>query len=156
MIITLAILLLSGGCAPVKFYSDPGLSKPSGLKYYSVKPYLLVEREVATGNVTKTNVFYLPDLENPQYILMRDGIGSRKADIKLENGSITDICIASESGIPESIASLAALTDKTAEALKDLSSLKGAYPGAVLSTVTELYEFLMKNNTTTLKKIEIN
>jgi hypothetical protein len=32
------IILVITGCAPVKFYSNPGLTENSGLKYYTVKP----------------------------------------------------------------------------------------------------------------------
>jgi hypothetical protein len=43
------------GCAPVKFYSNAGLTQKSGLKYYTVKPYLLVERDPSTSYVLKTS-----------------------------------------------------------------------------------------------------
>lgn len=140
------------GCAPVNFYSDPGLTQKTGLKYYAVRPYLQVERDQA-GTVTKASVIYLPDIAHPQYIAIKDGLGSRKLDIKLTDGSITTLGISSESQLPESIEALAALVDKSAEAAKDLA-LKGI-PSAAQNTVTELYEIIMEEGGTSVRKIEI-
>jgi len=39
------IILLLIGCAPVKFYSNSGLTENTGLKYYTVNPFLQVEME---------------------------------------------------------------------------------------------------------------
>jgi hypothetical protein len=39
-------ILAFAGCASVKFYSNSELTKKSGLKYYTVKPVLQVEREL--------------------------------------------------------------------------------------------------------------
>jgi hypothetical protein len=63
-IVGLIILSLTG-CAPVKFYSNPGLTESTGLKYYTVKPFLLVEKDPVNGSITKATVLYLPDLVNP-------------------------------------------------------------------------------------------
>ena len=40
--IIVASILLSG-CATVKVYSDAGLKNETGLRFYTLKPYLLVE-----------------------------------------------------------------------------------------------------------------
>ena len=37
-------LLFLSGCATVEFYSDEGLQKKTGIRYYAPKPYLLVIR----------------------------------------------------------------------------------------------------------------
>ena len=44
-LITCLLVLVIAGCASVKFYSDAGLKEKTGLKYYSSKPYLVVERD---------------------------------------------------------------------------------------------------------------
>jgi hypothetical protein len=62
-------LIAFSGCASVKFYSDPGLRKETGLRYYTLKPYLLVEYQAEKDNTVKTSVVYLPDLENPSILL---------------------------------------------------------------------------------------
>jgi hypothetical protein len=143
------------GCSPVQFYSDSSLSHRSGLKYYTVKPYLMVERELTGNNITKASVVYIPDLENPQYVVLKDGFGSRKLDIKISDGTITSLGLTTEPLIAESIEALSALISKSASAIDDLSSLKGNYPGAAASTITELYEVIMIDGKTSVRKIEI-
>ncbi len=150
-----SLILALVGCTSVKFFSDPGLTKKSGLKYYTVKPYLQVERETVNNTITKANIIYLPDLENPQYIALKDGLGSKKLDLKLSDGSITTFGMETDPKIAESIASLAALLSKTTTAITDLSSLKGI-PGVKTSTtVTELYDIIMTNGVTSVRKIEV-
>ncbi|MGE5458443.1 MAG: hypothetical protein ACM3RX_08820 [Methanococcaceae archaeon] len=150
----IGIFMLSiAGCSPVKIYSDPGLTKASGLKYYTVKPYLLVERDASNNNIIKATVIYLPDLANPQYLVIKNGMGSRKVDLKLTDGSINTFGLATDPGIPGYIESLAAMVSKSAEAIKDLSGLKGIpQPGA--SAVTELYEVYMDAQGTSMRKVE--
>lgn len=143
------------GCSPVQFYSDSSLSHRSGLKYYTVKPYLLVEREITGNNITKASIVYIPDLENPQYVVLKDGFGSRKLDLKLSDGTITSLGLTTEPLIAESVEALSALISKSALAIDDLSSLKGNYPGAAASTITELYEVIMVDGKTSMRKIEI-
>lgn len=149
------IILVLAGCAPVKFYSNPGLTENSGLKYYTVKPYLQVEKDPANNSVVKATVIYLPDLANPQYLVIKDGLGSRKVDLKLIDGSINTLGVATDPKIAETIDALAALISKTTTAITDLSALKGIPPKAAAVTVTELYEIFMGPDGTTLKKVEI-
>jgi hypothetical protein len=69
---TILVVLVSvfiyafNGCAPVQFYSNKSLTEKTGLKYYTVKPFLHVERDPETNRVVKATVIYLPDLANPQ------------------------------------------------------------------------------------------
>jgi len=149
------VILAFSGCTPVKFYSNAELTLRSGLKYYTVKPYLLVERDPVTSNVLKASVVYMPDLENPQYMVVKDGLGSRKVDLKLTEGSINTISLSTDPKIAESIEALATLAAKGTAAIADLSALKGVYPGAASSSFTELYEVIMANGETTVKKVDI-
>jgi hypothetical protein len=146
------LIILLGGCSPVKFYSNSALTQSSGLKYYSVKPYLLVEKENSTNNIVKASVVYMPDLENPQYMVLRDGLGSRKVDLKLTDGTINTFGVSSDSDLAKTIEALSAVIDKSAEAVKDMT-LKGV-PGASAATYVELYDVSMTNGATSLKKIE--
>src|SRR5450759_2275635 len=117
-------ILAFTGCSSVKFYSNSELTQKSGLKYYTVKPYLQVERETVNNSIIKATILYLPDLENPQYIAMKDGLGSKKLDLKLADGAITTFGMDTDPKIAESIAALSALFSKTATAMTDLSTLK--------------------------------
>ncbi len=148
-------ILALTGCSPVKIYSNAELTKKSGLKYYTVKPFLQVERDVANNSIVKATLLYLPDLENPQYIAVKDGLGSRKLDLKLTDGSINTIGFESDPQIAETITALAGLISKTTTSIADLNSLK-AIPGATAqTTVTELYDIIMANGVTSVRKIEI-
>ena len=147
------LILLSTGCTPVKIYSDPLLSKSTGFKYYTVKPYIQVEKDSQNGTILKATVIYLPDLANPQYLEVKGGLGSRKLDLDLNNGSIDKFGLTSDTKIPETIEAFAATLSKSADAIKDLSTLKGL-PQAAAPGITELYEVIMDPDGTRLKKIE--
>jgi hypothetical protein len=153
-IVGLLILTLTG-CAPVKFYSNPGLTQKSGLKYYTVKPYLQVEKDPLTNSILKATVIYLPDLTNPQYMVIKDGLGSRKVDLKLTDGSINTFGVTTDPKIAETIEAMASLISKSAAGITDLAGLKGISPSAAISTITELYEVFMSPDGTSLKKVEL-
>lgn len=153
IVLYLACFVLTG-CSPVQFYSDAGLTHKSGLKYYTVKPYLVIERELSGNNIIKATVVYIPDLENPQYLALKDGFGSRKLDLKLSDGAIASLGFSSEPLIAESVEALSALISKSASAIQDLSTLKGVPPGSV-TTITELYEVIMSEGKTSVRKIKI-
>ncbi len=149
----LSVFLITS-CSPVKFYSDEGLTKSTGLKYFTVKPYLQVERDPQNNSIVKATVIYLPDLAHPQYMEIKGGLGSRKVDLKLVDGAINTFGMTSDTQIPESIEALSALVSKTSDAVKDLS-LKGIPPSASQTTITEFYEIIMADGSTTFRKIEI-
>jgi hypothetical protein len=148
-------ILAFTGCTSVKFYSNAELTKKSGLKYYTVKPYLQVERDPVNNTIVNATILYLPDLENPQYIAVKDGMGSKKLDLKLSDGAINTFGMQTDPKIAESISALSSLFSKTTSALSDLSSLKSVPASAASSTVTELYEIIMANGLTSVKKIDI-
>jgi hypothetical protein len=150
------ILILSfPGCSPVRFYSDSGLKKSTGFKYYTSKPYLQVERDPVSSNIVKMTVLYLPDLENPAYIAIKDGLGSRKLDIKLTEGKITTLGMDTDPLIAETVTALGNTVSKISASVADLSTVKGVPPSAGNPTVTELYDIIITNGTTSLKRIEV-
>ena len=149
------IILTFTGCSSVNFYSNPELTRKSGLKYYTVKPYLQVERDVVNNSIVKATILYLPDLENPQYIAMKDGLGSKKLDVKLTDGSISTFGLDSDPKIAESLAALSGMVSKTVTAITDLSTLKGIPGAAAPATITELYDIIMTGGLTSVKKIEV-
>lgn len=148
-------MLFFAGCTPVQFYSNAEMTKKSGFKYYNVKPYLQVERDIASNNIVKATILYLPDLENPQYIAFKDGLGSKDFDIKLTDGYVSTMGIETDPQIAETITALGNFVSKTASAVTDLSTLKGMQPTAASSTVIELYNIIMTNGLTSVKRIEV-
>ncbi|MDZ7636054.1 MAG: hypothetical protein U5L72_17105 [Bacteroidales bacterium] len=80
--------VLFTGCATVKVYSDAGLTIETGLRFYTLKPYLLVEYQVQKDNSLKTSVVYLPDISSPQYMKLKPGIGSSELKMTFSNSAL--------------------------------------------------------------------
>lgn len=139
--------LLSG------FIPISSLQKKTGLKFYSVKPFLLAECEPESGRIIKSSVICLPDLSNPQYMEIKNSPGASKTDLKLEEGIVTSFGVDYEQLLPETLESVAALISKTAGAAEDLNMLKG--PASTPNTVV-LYEIVMTAEGTFLKEIKPN
>ncbi|HNW57594.1 MAG TPA: hypothetical protein PKM69_07455 [Bacteroidales bacterium] len=149
-------LTVFNGCSPINFYSNSGLSEKTGLKYYTDKPYLLVERDSENGRILKATFVYLPDLANPQYMVINGAQGSGRAEIKLKNGSVSSLGMSSDSKIARTTEALAELVSEGTDAITDLELLKGS-PAAPSSVVNvELYELVFSPQGTTVKRIEIN
>ena len=148
----LCFILILAGCSPVKFFSDQGLTKKSGLKFYTVKPYLQVEREPGSGRIIKSSVIYLPDLANPQYLEFRSGPGAAKTDIKLSDGMLTSFGFESARILPETIESLSTLISKTVGTVADINAMKGI-PALSASNTAELYEIIMTDGKTILREV---
>lgn len=87
-------------------------------------------------------------------MVMKDGIGSRKVDMKLTDGSINTFGVDSDTKIAESLNALAALISKGTSAITDLTALKGLPQVAAAATTTELYEVFMGPEGTTVKRVE--
>jgi hypothetical protein len=141
------------GCAPVQIYSNKGLSEKTGLKYYTVKPFLHVERDSETNRIVKSSVIYLPDLANPQYLVMRDGVNSRRINLKIKDGTITDFGYSSTGKVSESVDALAAMITKSTDALTELNALKTLQSAKSSSNTVELYEILIGSEKTTLREV---
>jgi hypothetical protein len=117
-----------------------------------VKPFLHVEREPETERIVKAVVVYLPDLANPQYIVIRDGLGSKKVNLDFTDGTIKSFGYSSVGKIGESVDALAAMIAKSTDALIDL---KGVQPVKAQTNSVELYEIVFGPEKTTLRKVEI-
>lgn len=148
-----AFAIFMNGCTPVRFYSDQQLTKKTGLKFYSVKPFLLAECEPESGRIIKSSVICLPDLSNPQYLAVKNGPGASKTDLKLDDGVLTSFGLDYEQLLPETLESVAALISKSAGAAEDLNMLKG--PASSPNTVV-LFEIVMTTEGTFLKEIKPN
>jgi len=108
--------LLITGCATVKVYSDAELRNETGLRYYTLKPYLLVEYMAEKDNTIKTTVLYLPDMSSPQFMVLKPGIGSSELKMNFKNGALESYGVVTDSQLPESLEAFAAMLSKTAYA----------------------------------------
>jgi len=154
-ILLIVISLLSHGCSSVQIYSDGDLKNKTGLKYYPVKPYLLVELKSEKDMTVKTSVVYLPDMANPQYLRVTSGIGSNELKLTFKNGSLESYGLASESEIPETINSLASLISKSSDAVKQFAGPEGSvkFPTGEVNFV--LYEIEITVDGTALKEVKV-
>ncbi|MCE5348285.1 MAG: hypothetical protein LLG13_18620 [Bacteroidales bacterium] len=154
LIEALAIGLLYG-CASVQVYSDNDLKGRTGLKFYSVKPYLLSEPKSEKDMTVKTSVVYLPDLANPQYLIVKPGIGSNELKMAFTNGILNSYGLTSDSNVEEMITSLAGLVGKTSDVVKQLEMKNAQLQQAPGEENFVLYEIVITTTGSTLKKIRI-
>jgi hypothetical protein len=150
LMLFVAFAFLTVSCTPVRFYSDPQLTRKTGIRFYSVKPFLLAERDPESGRIIKSSVICLPDLTNPQYMEIKNAPGASKTDLKLDEGILTSFGLDYEQMIPETIESISSLISKTAGAAEDLK-LKA--PVSSPNTVV-LFEIIMTPQGTFLKEIQ--
>jgi len=153
------LLLLVGlfaftGCASVKFYSDPELKNETGLRYYTLKPYLLVEFMAEEDNTVKTTVIYLPDLANPQYVKTTPGLGSNELKMDFENSALTSYGIISESQIPETLEAFAAMLSKSAYAAQTFT-VEGMPKTDFSEIYFRLYEIIHGPDGTKIKEVTL-
>lgn len=113
--------MLLSGCATVKVFSDEVLKNETGLRFYTLKPYLLVEYLAEKDNTVKTSVVYLPDLSDPQFMVLKPGIGSSELKMAFNNSALESYGVAADSKLPESMEAFAAILSKTAYAAQTLS-----------------------------------
>ena len=141
------------GCASVNFYTKSDLTGKTGLKYYNVKPYLLVESNASKDNSVKTSIVYLPDMANPGYIAIKPGFGSSELKVSLSNGMLSSVGLLNESKIPESLDAIAALLSKSGYAVSQFSQ-----PGPPAQTSEKpdfrLFEIIVGKEETTLKEVK--
>ena len=154
LFVSVAIFALTG-CASVQFYSNSGLTVKTGLKYYTTKPFLHVERDPQTNKIVKAAVIYLPDLANPQYMVIREGLNSKKINLKFTNGTLDTFGYASTGKVSESVDALAALISKGTNALTDLNALKSLQAVKASPNTVELYEIIFGADKTTLREVTI-
>jgi len=146
--------MLFTGCATVKVYSDADLKKETGLRFYTLKPYLLVEYLAEKDNTVKTTVVYLPDLSSPQFMVLKPGIGSSELKMSFNSSALESYGVAIDSKLPESMEAFAAILSKSAYATQaftgqESQGTRNAEPG----TSFRLFEILPGPDGTTLKEV---
>lgn len=126
----LAVLTVAGilftGCATVKVYSDAGLKNETGLRFYTLKPYLLVEYNAEKDNTVKTSVVFLPDLASPQFIKLKPGIGASELKMTFSNSALESYGVVTDSQLPESMAAFADILSKSAYAAQNFTATRPA------------------------------
>ena len=146
--------LLTSGCATVKVYSDAGLKNETGLRYYTLKPYLLVEYQAEKDNTVKTSVVYLPDLSDPQFMVLKSGIGSSELKMSFNNSALDSYGVVTDSQLPESMEAFAAILSKSAYATQAFTSPE---PSGTMNTETatpfRLFEIIPGPDGTSLKEV---
>ena len=161
----LAALTVSGilltGCATVKIYSDAGLKNETGLRFYTLKPYLLVEYLAEKDKTVKTSVIYLPDLSDPQSMVLKPGVGSSELKMAFKNSALESYGVAVDSQLPESMEAFAAMLSKSAYAAQAFegappyaSSEEGELPTDPGSSF-RLFEIITGPSGSTLKEVVI-
>jgi len=157
-IIPAAILVVSAlfaGCSTVKIYSDAELTKETGLRCYTLKPFLLVEYQAEEDKPVKTSVIFLPDLSSPQFIRLKPGIGSSELKMTFSNSALESYGIATDSQLPESMAAFADILSKSAYAAQNFT---GTPPHAEtgqeqMAKPFRLFEIILTSAGTTLKEV---
>jgi len=158
--ILLAVLAVAGilitGCATVKVYSDAGLTTETGLRYYTLKPFLLVEYMANKDNTVKTSVVFLPDLSSPQYIKVKPGIGSSELKMSFSNSTLDSYGVVTDSQLPESMAAFADILSKSAYAAQTFSGRSPNTDIVQESAITfRIFEIVFTASGTTLREVEL-
>ena len=154
MVVAVCMILLAR-CATVKVYSDAELKKETGLRCYTLKPYLLVEYLAEKDNTVKTTVVYLPDLATPQYMVLKSGIGSGELKMTFNNSALESYGVTTDSKLPESMEAFAAMLSKSAYATNALTGpepqeTRNEEPG----TSFRLFEILPGKDETILREVK--
>jgi hypothetical protein len=150
-VLSVCFLILTG-CASVKFYSDPGLKNETGLRYYTLKPYLLVEYRAEKDNDVKTSVIYLPDLADPQYMGFKTGIGKNDIKLAFTNSALASYGAVSESMFSETLESVASMLSKSAYTAQAFTGPLPAEPD-ISGRYFRLFEIIPGAGGTTLVEI---
>ena len=158
-LLVLAVMAVAGvlisGCATVKVYSDAGLTNETGLRYYTLKPYLLVEYMANKDNTVKTSVVFLPDLSAPQYIKVKPGIGSGELKMTFSNSTIESYGVATDSKLPESMAAFADILSKSAYAAQNFSGSRPDIDNVQEPAIQfRLFEIVFTASGTSLREVE--
>ena len=153
--ILVAYVLLSG-CAAVKIYSDAELTNETGLRFYTLKPYLLVEYTTDKDNTVKTSVIFIPDISSAQYMKLKPGIGSSELKMTFSNSALESYGVVTDSQLPESMAAFADILSKSAYAAQTFTGTRpGTTEGEEQKTPFRLFEILFTSTGTVLREVTL-
>jgi hypothetical protein len=89
-------------------------------------------------------------------MVIRDGLNSRKINLKFTEGAINTFGYSSTGKVSESVDALASVISKGTDALTDLKALNGLQPVKPASNKVELYEIIFEADKTTLREVMMN
>ena len=142
-----------GGCAGVRVYSDPALTRETGVKVFAPKPYLLVARTGAKNAPVQLSIVYLPDTSDVSYIRQQRGLGSNDLGIGIQNGMLVQLGSKSDLRLGDSASGLADLLGAAAAAYADRRPRAGAGETEPADTAFELYEIRQAGGRTILARV---
>jgi hypothetical protein len=88
-------------------------------------------------------------------MVIREGLNSKKVNLKFTNGSIDTFGYTSTGKVGESIDALLAMISKGTDALTELNTLKSLQAVKASSNKVELYEIIFGADRTTLREVTI-
>ena len=150
----LVAFIAFSGCATVKVYSDAGLKNETGLRFYTLKPYLLVEFRAEKDNTVKTTIIFLPDVSSPQFMFLKPGIGSSELKMSFKNSALESYGVVTDSQLPESMEAFAAVLSKSAYAAQNFTG--PVAPGTISQDneiAFRLFEILPAPSGTILREV---
>lgn len=105
----------------------------------------------------KTSIVYIADLGKPQYIKLKSGIGSSNLQLSLTNSILSTYGLTVDTKIPETLNSITGLMTGVKSLVNptEKSDEKRSQPRTTKHPDFELYEIIIKDNSTILHKVEI-
>jgi len=140
-------------CAGVRVYSDPALTRETGVKVFAPKPYLLVARTGAKNSPVQLSIVYLPDTSDVSYIRQQRGWGSNDLGIGIQNGMLVELGSKGDAQSADSTKAVAALLEAAAAAYADVRPRAGQQPGDETDGTFELYEIRQDHGRTLLVRV---
>ena len=139
------IAAATSGCSGLEVYSTADLKgEPTGIKFYTPKPYLVVGRTPGDKTV-EVKVVHLPDLEHPLYARLRSGMGFSKYTFTVnESGTLQTVNQEVDMKLPETLSNLATLVKAF-----ERKEARGSEP------TFEMFEVLVKGGVTTLRRVDV-
>jgi hypothetical protein len=147
-----AVALGAAACAGVHVYSDPAMTKETGVKVFAPKPYLLVAH-TGPKDALDLSIVFLPDTSDALYVRQTRGWGSSDLGVKLTNGMLAEFGSKSGGGIGEITAATASLLRAASTAYR--ASQLSAPPRAADAepAAFEFYEIRQEHGTTMLVRV---
>jgi hypothetical protein len=142
-------------CAGVRVYSDPALTRETGVKVFAPKPYLLVARTGAKTTPVQLSIVYLPDTSDISYIRQQRGWGSNDLGIGIQNGMLVQFGSKSDARVGDGAGAIADLLRAATAAYADVRPRVGPDVADQDQEPFELYEIRQDLGRTRLVRVTI-
>ncbi|NLV20299.1 MAG: hypothetical protein GXY51_12535 [Bacteroidetes bacterium] len=111
-----------------------------------------MEYKAEKDNSIKTTIVFLPDISDPQFLVIKPGIGSHELKMNFENSALTSYGLVAESEYPELFESIASMLSKSAYAAQGFGgSETSAQNGSEQNF--QLFELISDASGTRLKEV---